>query len=493
MNITVSTKPSASSKNSCLVIAVGSGALSGTAKTLNTASNGAIKRAMQRGDFDGKSGKTLMLHELTGSHFDRVLLAGCGRYRKVTAKDYRSMSKALAKALINSGTENATLTVPTDLEVDGHDEAWQVQQLTEALLYASYQFTGHTRSEKHNEASLKKTVIQVAKATSRVKAYLARGLGNGSGISLARDLGNLAPNICTPRYLAKRARALARTHPALRTTVLGDKELNKLGMNAFLAVSQGSTEPAQLICMNYQGGKTKDKPIVLVGKGVTFDTGGISIKPSAAMDEMKFDMCGAASVFGVIEAVCRMKLNCNIVGVVAAAENMPDANATRPGDVIDTMSGQSIEVLNTDAEGRMVLCDTLTYVKRYKPKAVIDVATLTGACIVALGHVASAVMANDDTLSDALIEAGETSGDRTWPLPLWDEYQEQLDSNFADIANIGGKGAGSITAGCFLSRFAQEYSWAHLDIAGIAWHGGAQKGATGRPVPLLMQYLVDQV
>jgi len=278
----------------------------------------------------------------------------------------------------------------------------------------------------------------------------------------------------------------------MKVSVLDESRMEKLGMGAFLSVSRGSRQPARLIAMDYQGGKKNQKPIVLVGKGVTFDTGGISIKSSAGMDEMKYDMCGAATVFGVMKACQALKLNINVVGVVAAAENMPDGDASRPGDVVNTLSGQSVEILNTDAEGRLVLCDTLTWVEKYKPKAVVDMATLTGACVVALGHVCSAVLGNDEELIDELYAAGQASADTTWPLPLWDDYQKQLDSNFADMANIGGAPAGTITAACFLSRFTENYPWAHLDIAGIAWNKGAEKGATGRPVPLLMHWLMSQ-
>lgn len=478
--------------NSCVVVAVGTGALKNTAKVLDKSSNGMIKRAMKRGDIGGVVGQTLLLQEVPGSNVDRVLLVGVDRYEKLSAKDFRKASQAMAAAILDCGAENAAIQLPLDVKPAEHDEGWMVQTIAQSLLDAHYQFTSHPRQDPAKAHSIKKITIAVDKDTTAVKNSLQRGRGIGAGMSLAKDLGNLAPNICTPRYLSKQARALAKQYKSLSTKVLGDAELAKLGMESFLAVSKGSVEPAQLICMEYKGGAAKDKPVVLVGKGVTFDTGGISIKPSASMDEMKYDMCGAASVFGAMKAICEMKLKRNVIGVVAAAENMPDGNATRPGDVLKTMSGQSIEILNTDAEGRMVLCDTLTYVNRYKPKAVIDVATLTGACIVALGHVSSAVMANDDALRDALYEAGQQSGDVTWPLPLWDDYQQQLDSNFADMANIGGSPAGSITAGCFLSRFAKDYSWAHLDIAGVAWTSGKNKGATGRPVPLLLQYLCDQ-
>jgi len=330
-------------------------------------------------------------------------------------------------------------------------------------------------------------------ANSAGQAALTWGDALGIGLNYARDLGNLPPNVCHPSYLAEQAQTLAKGQRKLSVEVLNEKDLEKLGMGAFLAVAKGSEQEGKLISMSYQGGKKGDKPIVLVGKGITFDTGGISIKPAAAMDEMKFDMCGAASVFGVIKALIAAKLPINVVGVVAAAENMPSGKATRPGDIVTTMSGQTVEILNTDAEGRLVLCDALTYVKKYDPAVVIDIATLTGACVVALGKVVSGLFSPDDNLANDLLQAGQQSNDRAWRMPVWQDYQELLDSPFADMGNIGGPNGGAITAACFLARFTKDYTWAHLDIAGTAWHSGAQKGATGRPVPLLMEYLNNRV
>ena len=320
---------------------------------------------------------------------------------------------------------------------------------------------------------------------------LLDGTAVANGMSIARELGNLPGNICTPTYLSKEALDLADGYDNIECEILDEAAMHELGMHCLLSVGTGSAEPSQLIVIKYSGGKTDEQPHVLVGKGVTFDTGGISLKPGAAMDEMKFDMCGAASVMGTMHAIAEMELPMNVIGVIAAAENMPSDKATKPGDVVTTMSGKTVEILNTDAEGRLVLCDALTYVERFNPKTVIDIATLTGAVIVALGHTASAVMSNSDALANELIEAGEYAADRTWRLPLWDEYQELLDSNFADIANIGGPAAGSITAACFLARFTEKYDWAHLDIAGIAWSKGKEKGASGRAVPILCQYLMN--
>jgi leucyl aminopeptidase len=313
----------------------------------------------------------------------------------------------------------------------------------------------------------------------------------GNGINEARRLADLPGNICTPSYLAQEARKLARDHARLTTRILDEKKMRELGMGSLLSVSAGSEQPARLIVMNYKGGKPGQNPYVLVGKGITFDSGGISLKPGAKMDEMKFDMGGAASVFGTLQAVVELALPLNVIGIVAAAENMPSGRATKPGDVVTSMSGKTIEVLNTDAEGRLVLCDALTYARRFKPHVVIDIATLTGACVIALGSHASGLYANQDKLAEQLLAAGVESHDRAWRMPLWDDYQKQLDSNFADIANIGGPGGGSITAACFLARFTEDYHWAHLDIAGSAWDG-SPKGATGRPVGLLTQYLLER-
>jgi leucyl aminopeptidase len=319
------------------------------------------------------------------------------------------------------------------------------------------------------------------------------GQAIANGMALARRLGNLPGNICTPAFLAEQARELGKAHRKLKVDVLEEKDMEKLGMGALLSVARGSRQPAKLIVMHYKGGAKDEQPVVLVGKGVTFDSGGISLKPGAAMDEMKFDMCGAASVLGTVRACCELELPLNLVGIVPATENLPDGLATKPGDVVTSMSGQTIEILNTDAEGRLILCDALTYAARFEPAVIVDIATLTGACVVALGKHASGLLGNHEPLIHALLKAGQSSGDRAWQMPLWDEYQEQLKSNFADMANIGGPQAGTITAACFLSRFTREQHWAHLDIAGVAWNQGDKKGATGRPVPLLTQFLLDRV
>lgn len=369
-----------------------------------------------------------------------------------------------------------------------------------STLYSSDEFKGK-ETQKTNKQKLKNQP-KVSKITlitntdlKEAKTGFAQGIAIGEGMNLARQLGDAPPNICTPVYLAQTAKKLAKTHAKITTKVLGEKELKALGAGAYLAVTQGSAQPPQLILMEYKGGKAKEPPIVLVGKGLTFDSGGISLKPGAGMDEMKYDMGGAASVFGALQAVANLGLAINLVVAVAAAENMPSDRATRPGDIVTTMSGQTVEILNTDAEGRLVLCDTLTYVKRYKPKLIIDLATLTGACIVALGFSTAAVMSNNDELANRLQALGLAINDTCWRLPLWPEHNEALKSNFADLPNIGtGRGAGTIVAGAFLQKFIDKNTpWAHLDIAGIAWTTGSKKGATGRPVHLLVRYLLDQL
>lgn len=349
-------------------------------------------------------------------------------------------------------------------------------------------------SQKAEPLKLKRLTLLADKADSAaVEQGSKEAQAIANGMALTRDLGNLPPNVCHPTFLGEQAKGLAKEFKGLKVEVLDEKKLRELGMGSFLAVAQGSDQPPRLIVLQYNGAKKDQAPHVLVGKGITFDTGGISLKPGLGMDEMKFDMCGAASVFGTFRAVLELQLPINLVGLLACAENMPSGGATRPGDIVTTMSGQTVEILNTDAEGRLVLCDALTYAERFKPQSVIDIATLTGACIVALGSNTSGLMGNNEALVRQLLKAGEFADDRAWQLPLFDEYQEQLDSPFADIANIGGPKAGTITAGCFLSRFAKKYHWAHLDIAGTAWiSGGKDKGATGRPVPLLTQYLLER-
>ncbi len=368
--------------------------------------------------------------------------------------------------------------------------------LTEVTLDETYRFDAIKRKKDDSEKEASKKEVEnlsinVAQLSELKdgEAGLVDGQALAAGVSLTKDLGNLPPNVCTPTYLAEQALALGKRY-GLTIEVLERDELKTLGMGSFLGVTQGSEEPPKLIVLQHLKGKQDQKPVVLVGKGITFDTGGISLKPGAEMDEMKYDMCGAASVLGTFKAIAEMDLPLNVIGIIPTCENMPDGRATRPGDVLTSMSGLTIEVLNTDAEGRLVLCDALTYAERFEPSAVVDIATLTGACVIALGHHASGLFSNNDALAKELLQAGETALDRAWHMPMWDDYQPLLDSNFADMANIGGRAGGSITAACFLSRFAKKYDWAHLDIAGTAWKSGKDKGGTGRPVPLLTEFLV---
>ncbi|MDF3840801.1 leucyl aminopeptidase [Pseudomonas citronellolis] len=481
-------------KTATLVLAVGEGRKLGTvAQAVDTASGGAIAALLKRGDLAGKVGQTLLLQALPNLKAERVLLVGAGKERELSDRQYRKLVSSVLASLKSLGGGDAVLALG-DLAVKGRDAHGKARLLVETLADGLYVFD-RFKSQKADAPKLKKITLLADKADAPAVEQGARqAQAIANGMALTRDLGNLPPNLCHPSFLADEAKALAKAHKNLKVEVLDEKKLRELGMGAFLAVAQGSEQPPRLIVLQYNGGKKNEAPYALVGKGITFDTGGISLKPGLGMDEMKFDMCGAASVFGTFRAVLELQLPINLVGLLACAENMPSGRATRPGDIVTTMSGQTVEILNTDAEGRLVLCDTLTYAERFKPQAVVDIATLTGACIVALGANTSGLMGNNDALVRQLLKAGEHADDRAWQLPLFDEYQEQLDSPFADIANIGGPKAGTITAGCFLSRFAKKYHWAHLDIAGTAWiSGGKDKGATGRPVPLLTQYLLDRV
>lgn len=479
--------------NTCLVIGVHeNGKFPAGAASLDTACGGALSTVIKQGDMRGEIGQTLLLRNIPGLDAERVLLVGAGDASGIDDNQFRKLSVAAAVAARNTGAATV-ISYLAEIQVGQRSIEWKSRQTAIEALNSGYQFTQHKSKPAKASKTLKKWILlcDAGADAKAAKAGVRQADGIGAGCNLARDLGNLAPNVCTPTYLANQAKGMQKTSSKLKTTVLDEAQMKKLGMGSLLSVSRGSRQPAKLICMEYNGAAKSRKPVVLVGKGITFDTGGISLKPGATMDEMKYDMCGAASVFGAMRACVELDLKCNLVCIVPAAENMPDGDASRPGDVVTTMSGQTVEILNTDAEGRLVLCDALTWAEKFKPAAVIDVATLTGACVVALGNIASALMANNEDLAGQLLNAGETSGDRTWQLPLWDDYQAQLDSNFADMANIGGRAAGAVTAACFLSRFTKAYAWAHLDIAGIAWLSGKNKGATGRPVPLLMQYLLD--
>ena len=480
-------------RNGCRVVGVFEPRqLTAAAAELDRAAKGYLAGVVGRGDMQGKAGTTLLLHSVPGAVAERVLLVGLGREADFGDRPYREAVSAAVRALNATGAEEASLHL-TELAVGGRDAAWNVAHAVTAARDCAYRFTRMKSSKDGAEPALRRLVLSVSgrAASARAETGLAQGLATAHGVSLAKDLGNLPANVCTPSYLADEAHELAKRY-RMKAQVLGVEDMERLGMGALLSVARGSVQPPKLIVLEFQGGPKKAGPVALVGKGITFDTGGISLKPAAEMDEMKFDMCGAASVLGALKAAGEMRLPVNVVGVIPTTENMPGGRATKPGDIVTSLSGQTVEILNTDAEGRLVLCDALTYVERFKPAAVIDIATLTGACVIALGHVATGLFANDEALAGEILAAGETAGDRAWHLPLWDDYQEQLKSNFADFANIGGRPAGAVTAACFLSRFTKKFKWAHLDIAGTAWRSGKEKGATGRPVPLLTQFLINR-
>ena len=475
----------------CIVVGVfESRKLSAAGAALDRAARGHLSALVKRGDLTGKAGASLMLHKVPRIAAERVLLVGLGRESEFADRQFNGAVKNAVAALERNGVSDAVLCLSA--KIDRRDAAWRVRQAAIAASDAGYRFD-RMKSKREPARGLRRLTLLVAAADVRsCAAALRQGAAIAHGMRLARDLGNLPGNVCTPAYLAEAARALAKQHK-LGVQVLERKEMEKLGMGCLLSVARGSIEPPKLIVLQYHGAGRGEAPVALVGKGVTFDTGGISLKPAAEMDEMKFDMCGAASVLGTLHAVAEMKLPINVVGVIPTTENMPGGAATKPGDIVTSMSGQTVEILNTDAEGRLILCDALTYTERFKPQAVVDIATLTGACVIALGHVASGLFANDDALADELLAAGRNIHDRAWHLPLWDDYQDQLKSNFADFANIGGRPAGSVTAACYLARFTKKFKWAHLDIAGTAWKSGKEKGSTGRPVPLLTQFLIGRV
>jgi leucyl aminopeptidase len=468
--------------------------LTPAAAAIDKASNGYLTEILRRGELEPKAGSTLILHNVPGTACERVLLVSLGKQAEFSDKSFRSAIGAAAKALATCGSKDATLCL-LDQAVPGRDARWRGRQAAMLLADSAYRYET-TKSKKDDAPRRGPSKIALLLAEQADVAGIQSGAVQGKaiagGMALTKELGNLPANICTPTYLAQQAKALGKAHK-LKVDVLERAQMEKLGMGSLLSVAAGSVQPPKFIVMKYEGAPKKGaKPVVLVGKGITFDTGGISIKPSAEMDEMKFDMCGAASVFGTLKAVATLGLPLNVIGLVPTTENMPGGRATKPGDIVTSMSGQTIEILNTDAEGRLILCDALTYAERFEPDCVIDIATLTGACIIALGAIPSGLLANDDDLAAELLARGQESGDRAWQLPLWDDYQEMLKSNFADVPNIGSKGAGAITAACFLARFTEKYKWAHLDIAGTAWKSGGEKGATGRPVPLLTQFLLGR-
>ncbi|TCS70428.1 aminopeptidase A [Sulfuritortus calidifontis] len=466
--------------------------LSEAAKAIDEAAAGYLSEIIRRGDMEGKLGTTLLLHHVPNTLCDRVLLVGLGKEREFREKQYREAMRAAVKVLNDTGSMEAAVYL-SEIPVKRRDVVWNIEQAVVAAREALYRFDQLKSKQEEVRRPLRRLILAVSRRgeLNEGEAGLARGLAIANAMQLAKDLGNLPGNICTPSYLAEQALRLAKSH-GLAVEVLELADMEKLGMGSFMSVAKGSRQPPKFIVIQHKGGNRKHKPIVLVGKGITFDAGGISLKPAAEMDEMKYDMSGAASVMATMQAAAELKLPLNVVALIPTCENLPDGAANKPGDIVTSMSGQTIEILNTDAEGRLILCDALTYAERFEPEAVVDVATLTGACVIALGNVATGLLANNDALARELVHAGEAAYDRVWQLPLWDDYQEQLKSNFADMANIGGRPAGTITAAAFLSRFAKKYPWAHLDIAGTAWRSGKDKGSTGRPVPLLVHFLLGR-
>jgi leucyl aminopeptidase len=479
---------------SCIVVGVYErGELSVAAADIDAASDGYIRKQVKLGDISGRLGSSLMLRDVSGVRAKRILLVGLGNYGKLDVSAFRRAAQTVAIRVKNSKIRDIVNYLTLEDVADSN--AYYLARFSVETMGNSHYTFSEMKSKKGRDqtVALRKIGFAVTKRSDGKKAESGANHGHAivTGMSLARDLGNLPPNVCTPSYLALTAQKLARQSKNLVTTVISENQIKRLGMHSFLSVTNGTVEPAKLIVMKYKGAGS-DKPIVLVGKGITFDSGGISLKPGPGMDEMKFDMCGAASVIATMAAVVTLKLPVNLNVVVPACENLPSGTATRPGDIIKSMSGKTIEVLNTDAEGRLILCDALTYARRFKPDVIIDVATLTGACVVALGRHRCAVMSHEDKLADEITAAGAAADDRGWRLPLDKEYAHQLRSNFADLANVGGRDGGAITAGCFLSKFAEGMNWAHVDIAGVAWNSGTKKGSTGRPVPLLTQFILQR-
>ena len=483
-------------RSACIVVGVYEPRrLSAVAEQLDKISEGYISNLLRRGDLEGKPGQMLLLHHVPNVLSERVLLVGCGKERELDERQYRQIIAKTISTLNETGSMEAVCFL-SELHVKGRDTYWKVRHAVETTQDSLYVFDRLKSKKDETRRPLRKIVFNVPTRRDLTigEKAVEHGLAIAAGVKQCKDVGNLPPNICTPQYLAEQAQLLAESSAKIGVEVLGPDDMAKLAMNSYLAVGRGSVNGPRMAVIRYNGAGNDSAPVVLVGKGLTFDSGGISLKPGEGMDEMKYDMCGAASVFGTMHALVHLNLPINVIGILAAAENMPDANAYRPGDILTTMSGQTVEVLNTDAEGRLVLCDALTYVERFDPELVIDVATLTGACVVALGKHATGLLSNHNPLAHEILNASEQSGDRAWRLPLWDDYHDQLESPFADFSNLGGRAAGTITAACFLSKFTRKYNWAHLDIAGTAWRsGGKDKGSTGRPVPLLTQFLINRV
>jgi leucyl aminopeptidase len=492
MQFPVKTGAPASQRTECAILPLfDDGELRGAAKAFDTASRGIIKAMLRSGDANGRLGATTIVHRTQGTAATRWLLVGCGKYSDFSTKRLASALTAALNALRTTGTKEAISYLAYEMSTSfGSGDA--ARHCIETARASLYRFD-EQKSRSEPPARLARLGLAFARGTSAaaIRNGIKLGTAIANGADLARTLGNRPPNVCTPTHLADAARGIAKRSRKMTVKVLGEPEMRRLGMGALLAVTQGADEPAKLIVLEYRGGPQRQRPIALCGKGVTFDTGGISLKPPAKMDEMKFDMCGAAGVLGVMAALAELQPALNVVALVPACENMPGGNATRPGDIVKSMSGQTIEIINTDAEGRLILCDAMTYARRYKPRALIDVATLTGACVVALGHVYTGLFSPNDKLADALVAAGDRSLDLAWRMPVHDEYGDSLRSNFADFANAGTRDGGASVAANFLQRFVDDTPWAHLDIAGVAWRANSAKGATGRPVSLLVDFLLN--
>jgi leucyl aminopeptidase len=491
MELLTTTSAASRKAGACIIVGVYENGKIGTgAADIDTASKGAISKLIRDGDISGRPGSSLVLTDLHGIRAKRVLVVGLGKISQFSITRFRRAAAAAATQIKGSKIRDAVSYLGLET-VSGTSAYYLARYTVETFGNVLYGFHESKSGKRPRGPALKKIGFA---ANSRADANKAKkGAEHGQaiveGMSLAKDLGNLPPNVCTPAYLGRTAQKIARSHKSVTTRVMGETEIRRLGMHSFLSVTAGTVLPAKLIVIQHKGAG-KDKPVVLVGKGITFDAGGISLKPGPGMDEMKFDMCGAASVIATMAVVARLNLPINLIVIVPTCENMPSGTATRPGDIIDSMAGKTIEVLNTDAEGRLILCDALTYSRKFKPEVVIDVATLTGACVIALGHHRTAVMSRSDDLAKQITDAGVAADDRAWQLPLADEYEQQLKSNFADFANVGGRDGGAITAGCFLSKFTEGLNWAHLDIAGTAWRSGNAKGSTGRPVPMLSEFIM---
>ena len=494
MQFDVWTKSLPSLEADALVLGVfDEGELSDEARTLDTAAKGRLKAVVGRGDLSGKIGESLLLLDVPGVKAPRVLLTGLGGKKDFNRKAWRRAVDSAIGTLLKTRVASVAfaLSRPAAKELDDYYFGRGIAEIVGGKLYRTNDLkTG----KKPKETALERVVVGPVRGAGVAAAK--RGLAHGAAVAeaarLQRDLGNLPPNICTPTYLGEQAKAIAKKYPSIKVQVLDEAAIRKEKMGCLLAVSQGSDQPPRFIVLEHRGGKAGQAPVVLVGKGITFDTGGISLKDPPTMDEMKYDMCGSAAVLSAMTLAAELRLPMNLVGLIASCENMPSGRAVKPGDIVTSASGQTVEILNTDAEGRLVLCDALHYARRFKPAAVVDIATLTGACVVALGAHHTGIMSNDDALARELVAAGVRADDRAWQLPVTEEYADQLKSNFADLANIGGREGGAITAAAFLGKFAKDLSWAHLDIAGTAYRGGKDKGSTGRPIPLLADFLIHR-